>query len=74
MLSVLRSMLDTLVSIVMFVVHTFTSLFHLISRIPQLLAVVTDSIGFLPNRIMPFATAGITIMIVLFVLNRKVSS
>lgn len=71
MINILRSMLDTLIAIVSFVIHTFTSLFDLLKRIPELVSIVTASIGFLPDVIMPFALASLSILIVLFVLNRK---
>lgn len=71
MLSVLRSILDTIIALVQFVIHSFESLFNLISRIPQLIAVITSSFGFLPAVVAPFALASLSILIVLFVLNRK---
>lgn len=71
MIHILTSMLDTMIALVSFVIHTFTSLFDLLSRIPDLIAIITSSIGFLPDVVMPFALASLSILIVLFVLNRK---
>lgn len=70
MLAILRSILETIVALVSFVNHTFTSLITLIAHIPQYTAFLVSSINVLPAVIIPFAIASITLGAVLFILGR----
>lgn len=71
MLNVLRSFLDIVINLVNLVINIVESLINLISNIPNYLNVVTGAIGWLPNALMPFALASVSLYIVLFLLNRR---
>lgn len=71
MLSVLNSILTTIISVVMFVVHSIESLISLLVRIPTLIGIMVTSVGFMPSIIMPIALVTISISVVLFVVGRQ---
>ena len=71
MLNALRSILDIITNLINLVINIFESLINLISNIPNYLNVVTGAIGWLPNVLMPFALASLSLYIVLFLLNRR---
>lgn len=70
MLSVLRSMLETIVALVGFVTHAISSLVTLIAHIPVYTAFLVSSINVLPAIIIPFAIASVSLGAVLFILGR----
>lgn len=70
MLQLLSSFADTIVSLVRLVISTLTSFTNLISNIPQYVSFLTSSIGFLPDIIVPFAIATVSILVVLFIIGR----
>lgn len=65
------TMIESLVS---FVVNMVTGLLDLLASIPTILTFLTSSIGHLPPVVLPFATAGITISVVLLVVGRQNNS
>lgn len=71
MINLLTSIVNTIVSLVAFVVHALESLFSLITRIPTFISILVTSIGFAPNVIMPFAMATVSISVVLFIVGRN---
>lgn len=71
MLDAFRSIVDILTNLVNLLVNIVESLINLISNIPNYLNVVTGAIGWLPNVLMPFALASVSLYIVLFLLNRR---
>lgn len=70
MITLLQSIVDTIVSLVGFVIHTVESLINLIAHIPSYVSFLTVSIGYLPTMIMPFAIASVSIYVVFLILNR----
>lgn len=70
MISLLQSIVDTVTSLVQFVIHTFDSLLNLLAHIPTYVSFLTVSIGYLPSMIIPFAIASVSIYVVFLVLNR----
>lgn len=70
MLQLLSSFADTIVSLVRLVISTLTSFTNLIANIPQYVSFLTSSIGFLPDIIVPFAIATVSILVVLFIIGR----
>lgn len=71
MISLLQSIVDTIVSLVGFLIHSVESLINLIAHIPSYVSFLTVSIGFMPTIIMPFAIASISIYVVFLILGRK---
>lgn len=70
MLSVLRSMLETIVALIGFITHAVSSLVTLIAHIPAYTAFLVSSINVLPAIIIPFAIASVSLGAVLFILGR----
>lgn len=71
MIDLLESLLNIVVSLVTFVINTITSLIALITQIPQQVAFLTSALSALPPFVLPFATAFISINVILFILGRK---
>lgn len=74
MITLLQSIVDTIVSLIGFVIHTVESLINLIAHIPSYVSFLTVSIGYLPTMIMPFCIASISIYVVFLLLNRSTNS
>lgn len=70
MISLLQSIVDFITSVFMLIGNTFASLFNLFLHIPTYVSFLATSIGFLPQMILPFAMASISIYVVFLVLNR----
>lgn len=71
MVEFLKGIVDTLSTILSFVINIFTSLISLIGAIPSYLKFIIDSLNVLPTFILPFALAYISIIVVQYILNRK---
>ena len=71
MITLLQSIVDTVVSLVGFLIHSIGSLLNLVAHIPSYVSFLTVSIGYLPTIIMPFCIASITIYVVFLIINRK---
>lgn len=71
MISLLKSILDTITTLITFLFNMITSLIALITQIPKFVTLIINSINVLPPFILPFATAFITISVVQYILNRK---
>lgn len=72
MLAVLHSFLNTLQSVVNFVINTFTSLIDFLLLIPTYVTFIINSINvLLPSILLPFVTVCISLYVVLFIINRR---
>ena len=71
MISLLESIVNTLSALGAFIVHSIESLFNLLENIPAYVSFLTVSIGYLPNAIMPFAIASISVYVVYLILGRN---
>lgn len=71
MLGLLRSIVDTIVVLVQFVINTISSLVSLIIHIPEYVLLITQSINLLPSFVIPFALTFVSIVVVQYILNRK---
>lgn len=72
MLAVLHSFLNTLQSVVNFVINTFTSLIDFMLHIPTYVTFISNSINnVLPSILLPFVTVCISVYVVLFIINRR---
>ena len=71
MLNVLRSIADVIINIAEFLISFFVSFFELIKNIPQYLSFITNNLSSLPNIVIPFATASISLYIVFLILGRN---
>lgn len=70
MIKLLTSIVDFITSVVNLVIHTIESLINLFAHIPTYVSFLTVSISYLPNIIIPFAIASISVYVVYLVLNR----
>lgn len=70
MISLLKSVVDFLLSIGGIIVHTIESLVNLFLHIPTYVSFLSVSISYLPTIILPFAIASISIYVVFIVINR----
>ena len=71
MISLLQSIVDTITSLIGFVIHSIESLINLIAHIPSYVSFLTVSIGYLPTIVMPFCIASISIYVIFLVINRS---
>lgn len=70
MIRLLQSIVDTIISLVGFVIHTVESLINLIAHIPSYVSFLSVSIGYLPTIVMPFCIASVSLYVVFLLLNR----
>lgn len=71
MITLLKSIVTIISSLINFVIHAISSLINLFLHIPQYLAFITTSLDVLPDVIIPFALATVSIYAVFFVLNKQ---
>lgn len=71
MLNLLAQIVNTIIAIASFIVHSLESFINLIVHLPSYVTFLTQSIAFLPALLIPFATASISIYIVLFIVGRN---
>lgn len=71
MISLFKTLIDIITSVLEFVGHTIYSLFVLLSHIPEYVSFIVSSINVLPNVIVPFAIASISIYVVFLILGRN---
>ena len=71
MISLLQSIVDTVVSLVAFLLHSIESLLNLLLHIPSYVSFLTVSLGYLPSLVLPFALASVSIYVVFLVLGRN---
>ena len=74
MLGAITSFIETVSTLVNFVIMTIESLITLILNIPTYLALLINSINVLPSFLLPFGVAFLTLSVVQYVLNRKADS
>lgn len=70
MIEILKSIVDTIVTVVTFFIHTIESLISFFLHIPQYSAFLISSVNVLPAVIIPFAIASISLYIMLLVIGR----
>lgn len=66
-----ESLVDIVISLGQLVVNLVEGLFDFLGQLPVVLTMLTSSIGNLPDVVLPFAAASITIAVVLLVLGRQ---
>lgn len=71
MLNILSQIVNTIIAIVTFFVHSIESFINLLLHLPSYVTFLTQSIGFLPALLIPFATASISAYIVLMIVGRN---
>lgn len=69
MIGLLQSIVDTITSLLMFLWHTITSILALIAHLPTYLDFLVTSIGYLPDMVLPFCIAAVSIYAVYVVLS-----
>ena len=72
MFSLLSALVNTVVTLVTFVISALNSFIQLIINLPDYFQFLVNSINLLPTVVIPFALLSVTIYIVLFMLGRKV--
>lgn len=71
MIELLKSIVQTVSALVMFVIHSVASLVNLFAHLPQYVAFISTSLNVLPAVILPFALATVSIYAVYFILNKQ---
>lgn len=71
MITLLQSIVDTITSLIGFVIHSIESLINLIAHIPSYVSFLTVSIGYLPTIVMPFCIASVSLYVIFLVINRS---
>lgn len=70
MLNILSQIVNTIIALVSFFIHTIESFINLLLHLPSYITFLTQSIGFLPALLIPFAVASISIYVVLMIVGR----
>lgn len=71
MISMIESLLNTVTTLISFVISTIQSLFALFYYIPTYLEFVVSSLELLPDIVLPFCTAFIMLSVVQYIAGRK---
>ena len=71
MIDLLTSIVETIVSLVQFVINAINGLIQLLLLIPQAIAFITSSISMLPPFVVPFIMAGLYIGIVQYIVGKQ---
>lgn len=71
MIQLLSSIVETIVSLVQFVINAINGLIQLLLLIPQAIAFITSSISMLPPFVIPFIIAALYIGIVQYIVGRQ---
>ena len=71
MIDLLSSIVETIVSLVQFVINAINGLIQLLLLIPQAIAFISSSISMLPPFVIPFITAALYIGIVQYIVGRQ---
>lgn len=71
MLDILSQLVNTIGALVTFVLHAITSFIAFIAYIPSYLMFITQSIALMPSILIPYATACISVYVILFMIGRN---
>lgn len=71
MIKLLKSILDIIITFVNLVINTFYALINLITSFPEYISFTITSLNLLPQVLLTFALATISITIIYFLTNRK---
>lgn len=71
MIDLLTSIIETIVSLVQFVINAINGLIQLFLLIPQAISFITSSIAMLPPFVVPFIMAGLYIGIVQYIVGKQ---
>lgn len=71
MIQLITSIVNTIVGLVAFVIHSIETFISLITRIPTFIEIFFTSLGFMPSVWLPIATVVITVSIILLIIGRQ---
>lgn len=71
MINLLKAIVQTMASLLIFVSHAITSLIKLFIHLPEYMAFINTSFTVLPTIVIPFALASVALYAVFFVLGRQ---
>lgn len=71
MINLLQSIVEAITSLFGFLIHFVSSLFTFVAQIPTYVAIIAQLVLNLPSVFIPFATAAVTVSVVLWILNRR---
>lgn len=72
MFDILTQIVDVISTLFTFLINSITSLIALIVNIPNYVSLLISSVNVLPSFIIPFSLAYISIIVVQYILNRRV--
>lgn len=71
MIKLLKSIVDIVVTLVNLVINTFNALINLLTSFPEYISFTISSLNLLPEVLITFALATISISIIYFLTNRQ---
>lgn len=71
MLDALTAIISAIQSVIQFLINTVNSLVSFFASIPTYVAFLTSSINLIPSVIVPFAIAGVSVYVVLLLIDRR---
>lgn len=72
MFDLLRSIVDVITTLITFLWNTITSLLALITNIPTYVGLLISSINIMPAFLIPFMLAFVSLVVVQYLVNRRV--
>lgn len=66
----ITDLFNAVIGAISFLIHTITSMVSFVAHIPAYISFTTSAINVLPAMLIPFAVAGISAYVVLFIINR----
>lgn len=71
MLKLLATIVETISTLIQFLINTITSLITIIANIPTFVDYLVSSFAFLPDMVLPFCVASLSLLVVLFMIGRN---
>lgn len=71
MITMFKSIVETITALVTFIIHSILSLFYLLYSLPSYIVFLTSAINVLPAVIVPFAIASVSTYVMFLILARN---
>lgn len=71
MIELLNSIVNFLISIIIFIYHSFKAILSFLISIPQYVNFISYSIGFIPDFLLPFAIFSVYLTILLMIIKKE---
>lgn len=74
MINLLKTIVSAITAVFGFFIHFITSMLNFLTHVPVYVGVLGSLIANLPSVIIPFATASVSISVILWILNRRTNA